>query len=153
MPVVESKERFLDFGVTKKFGKGFEYGQKIYGQGFYGEEETEFPRFGYGLQLYGLDLYGDDNLRWGIYQRRYSHWKLVNGKRKYYGKRTTIRENFMVPKQTITETKTANWNKFKAGMEAWKLLTAEEKQAYNREANKLHLHGVNLFLRRWLRSY
>jgi len=142
MPTVQSKERFFDFGVIKKFGKGWEYGQKIYGQGFYGETEIEMLLHGYGVQLFGYDLYGINNLRWGIYQRRHDSGKVIY-----------VRENFYIPKQTWSQAKQDNWDKFANGMAAWKLLTSEEKEAYNREANKLHLHGVNLFLRRWLNSY
>lgn len=153
MPTTQTKERFLDLGAQKKFGKAWEYGQKIYGQGYYGEIEIELLFFGYGIQHYGLDLYGLDNKRWGIYQKRHGNWRLADGTKEYFGPIEYVRENFYIPKQTITEAKTNNWNKFRLGMAAWKLLTNEEKQAYNKEANKLHLHGVNLFLRRWLKSY
>lgn len=142
MPTVKSKERFFDFGVIKKFGRAWEYGQKIYGQGQYGETEIEFLLFGYGVQLYGFSEYGSDNPRWGIYQRRHDNGKVIY-----------VRENFYIPKQTMSEAKQANWDKFKSGMEAWALLTSGEKEEYNKEAHKLKLHGVNLFLRRWLNSY
>ena len=35
MAKVTSKERFFDFGVRGKFGKGTEYGERIYGGVFY----------------------------------------------------------------------------------------------------------------------
>jgi len=142
MPAVSSKERFLDCGVIKKFGKAWEYGQKIYGQGHYGETETEFLLSGYGIQQYGFSEYGSDNIRWGIYQKRHKAGKIIY-----------VRENFYIPKQTITEAKINNWNKFRSGMEAWANLTEQEKIEYNKEADKLHIHGVNLFLKRWLNSY
>jgi len=131
MPTVESKERFFDFGVVKKFGIAFEYGQKIYGQGMYGAEEPK------------IDNQQDTPLeRFGIYQRRHNNGKVVY-----------IRENFYIPLNPQSGPQQSWRNTFKSGMEAWALLTDEEKEAYNREANKLHLHGVNLFLKRWLNSY
>lgn len=153
MAIVKSKERFFDGETKGSFGRGWEYGQKIYGQGYYGEEEIEIPLFGYGIQLYGLYEYGSDNQRWGIYQKRYSHWAIVDGKRKYFGKRKHVRESFyqcVNPQYPDQQ----NWrNVFKLGMDDWKALTSEKRQAYNKEAHKLKLHGVNLFLRRWLKSY
>lgn len=142
MPTVQSTERFFDFGVTKSFGRAWEYGQKVYGKGQYGEKEQEMLLHGYGISLYGHDHYGNDNLRWGVYQRRHKAGKVIY-----------IRENFMTPKQTWSQAKQDNWDKFTDGMAEWKLLTNEERLAYNKEANKFHLHGVNLFLRRWLKSY
>jgi len=142
MPTVESIERFFDFKATKKFGKAWKYGQKIYGQGYYGEEEIELLLFGYGVQEYGVNLYGADNERWGIYHRRHKAGSII-----------VVRENFYIPKQTWSQKKQDNWDKFKDGMAEWKLLTNEERLEYNKEAKKFKLHGVNLFLRRWLKSY
>ena len=152
MSIVESKERFLDFRVSGRFGKAWEYGQKVYGQGHYGEEEIEWDKNEYGFTIYGLTEYGSDDKRWGIYQKRHSHRNTGSIPTKYYGPIKYIRQKFYIPKQTITEAKTNNWNKFKSGMEAWQGLTKPEKMAYNKLGNKLHLHGVNLFLRNWLNS-
>lgn len=136
------KERFFDSGATQTFGKAWEIGQKILGFGWIGEEEIK------------LDNKKDTPLpRWGIYQKRHSFWKLVDGKRKFFGPIKYIRENFYIPKEPGTGKQPATWNNFKNGMAAWKALTSEEKQEYNIRANKMKLHGVNLFLREWLNSH
>jgi len=152
MSLVSSIKRFFELGVVKKFGEAWMYGEKIYGQAIYGNEELEWGMNGYGFKVYGFVEYGSDDRRWGIYQKRHSHWKLVNEKRKCFGPVRFIRMNFMFPKEPGTPGQVANWNKFKDGMAEWKLLTREQKDVYNKNARKYRLHGVNLFLREWLNS-
>jgi hypothetical protein len=142
MPKVQSTERFFDFGVIQKFGKPYEYGQKIYGEGHFGEEEIEMLLTGYGIQLYGHDEFGADNFRWGIYQRRHKAGKVIY-----------VRENFYQGWGPGSEAQTATRTNFKNGMDAWKLLTRQERNAYNIRGHKLKIHGVNLFLRNWLKSH
>lgn len=152
MAIVSAIERFSDFGARGKFGEAWEYGQKVFGVGRYAEEELEFLLFGYGVQQYGGYLYGSDNRRWGYYQKRYAHHKLVNGKRKPFGPLKFIREPFFTEMPSRTEGQAIMRDNFKAKMAEWKLLTDEEKEVYNKSGRKYHLHGVNLFLRQRLSS-
>lgn len=152
MVVVKSQERFFDFGAQGTFGKAWEIGQKICGLGHCGEKEIEFLILGLGVQQCGNAELGSDNLRWGVYQKRYSHWKLVGGTKKYSGPQKYIREKFYQCLNPQLENQQIWRNVFKSGMAAWKLLTELEKELYNKNAKKYHIHGVNLFLRNWLNS-
>ena len=137
----DSTERFLDFGVRGKFGKAWELGQIIFGQGHFGEKEIEWDKNEFGFATFGITKFGSDDKRWGIYQRR-----------KEQGKIFFIKENFYTPKNPRTETQ-QNWrNNFIAGMAAWALLTDEQKKWYRERANKLGLPAQNLFLKSYLKS-
>ena len=142
MPRVETIERFLDLGVRGKFGKAFEYGEKVYGRGHYGEIEVEWDYNGYGFRIYGMNKYGADDLRWGIYQRRHKEGSVTYSRLKFYQKA-----------KACSEAETNRRNVFRQGMEAWVLLTEEQKEVYNSEAIKYHIFGVNLFLKNCLKSH
>ena len=135
-------ERFFDFSVKGKFGKAWEYGQKIYGNNFYGMEEHEINANEYGFKRYGKTLYGQDDKRWGIYQKRHEQ-----------GKTFYIRESFMFPDNPQTVPQQAWRGIFTDGMTAWGNLTTEQKLVYHKRAQRFHLHGVNLFLREYLNSH
>jgi len=142
MAIVGPLERLYDLGVQGNFGRPWELGQKVFGYSYYGEEEIK------------LDNKTDPPLsRWGVYQRRHSFWKIVDGKRKFFGPIKYIRESFMQNDQHYTPAREANETKFRNGMSAWALLTSEQKTEYNIRGNKIKLHGVNLFLRNWLKSH
>jgi len=136
-----SEERFYDIEARGKFGNPTKYGKRIYGKVKYGEEEK---------MIIGPD--DEPQPRWGIYRRYHSHWKLVDGKRKYFGPWKFSRRIFYIPKEPGTPDQVVNWNKFKEGMVEWKNLTEEIKDWYNKRARKLRLYGVNLFLSEWLNS-
>ena len=136
-----SKERFFDFAARGVFGRAFELGEKVLGQGLLGEEEVEALYNGYGVGEHGYREYGSQNLRWGVYQ-----------KRSECGRSFSVRTRFHVPKNPRTETQ-QNWRAvFIAAMAAWKLLTDEQKSVYNERAKRFKIHGVNLFVREWLNS-
>ena len=142
MAIVGPLERLYDLGVQGSFGRPWELGQKVFGYSYYGEEEIK------------LDNKTDIPLsRWGVYQKRHSFWKIVDGKRKYYGPIKYIRENFYIPKESGTGGQPTTWDNFRNGMTAWRALTSEEKTEYNIRGHKMKLHGVNLFLRNWLKSH
>jgi hypothetical protein len=142
MAKVESNDRLFDEGISGNFGRPWEFSQKRFGEGEMGEEEKVILKEKNGPKP-----------RWGIYQKRYSHWHMVNGKRKYYGKCFYIRESFMTHDQHATAPRLAGWQNFRNGMTAWGGLTSQQKQAYNKRGDRLQLHGVNLFLREWLKSH
>ncbi len=130
MTKVTPKERFSDFEAHGKFGIAFEYGQRIYGQVRYGAEEPKIYRG-----------FGDPESRFGIYQTRHEQ-----------GKRFTIKENYYIPANPRTVPQEAWRAVFTQGMTNWSNLTQEQKDEYNERAKKIHLHGVNLYLRLWLKS-
>jgi hypothetical protein len=152
MTKVEPKERFFDLAVRGIFGKPFEYGVEVYGYGNYGDEEKELLLNGYGIQQLGVSEYGSNNLRWGIYQKRYSHWVKINGKRKWFGPVKYIREKFYQGSGNGTEEQDETRTRFRLAMEAWANLTQEQKEVYNQRARYKNFHGVNLFIREWLKS-
>lgn len=152
MAKTESQDRFFDQAAQGTFGKAWELGQKYLGLGMCGERETEFLLFGLGIRQCGFTELGQDNQRWGVYQKRYSHWIKIDGKRKYFGPVKWIREEIFSEKTKRSESQGTRRNLFKSGMTAWKALTSEEKLEYNKNSQKLKLHGVNLFLRNWLKS-
>ena len=130
MAEVTATERLNDFGLVGKLGKATEYGEKIFGQGYYGEEE-----------ITGLAGTWLETSKWGIYQRRHKLGKVVYAKLKFY-----------TPTNPRTASQTTQRNKFTAGMTAWANLTNEQKTIYNERAKARHLHGVNLYLREYLKS-
>ena len=141
MTKVEATDRGNNFGLTGNIGKAYEYGERIYGDVFYGNEETYPSASEYGLKEYGAFQYGEEKSKWGIYQRRHNKGKVVYAKLKFY-----IPKNNQKPGQQ-------SWRGvFINGMTAWRNLTSEQKAVYNKRAKEKHLHGVNLFLREYLKS-
>ena len=130
MTKVSSKERFFDSAARKKFGKAWKYGEKIYGQSTYGDEEIEVP--------VGKGFAGP---RWGIYQKRTEN-----------GKSFTVREKFYIPSDPKSAGQLAQRTKFKNGMTAWNNLTTEQKESYNKEGSKIGQMGQNIFLKQYLNS-
>lgn len=141
MTKVESTERVNDFGLIKKLGTAYEYGQKIYGANYYGNEEVYNPQSEYGARIYGDFKYGQTSDIWGIYQRRHNKGKVIYARLKFY----TPANPQTAPQQSHRAT-------FSAGMTAWGSLTQNQKDVYNERAKKLALHGVNLYMREYLNS-
>jgi hypothetical protein len=141
MTKVEGKDKVKSFGIYGKLGQAYEYGNKIYGANYYGNEETSDEQSEYGLKNYGNFEYGSDSKMWGIYQRRHGKGKTVYTKLKFY-----------IPKNPRTVSQQNNRTKFINGMTAWANLTENQKASYNERAKSFHIHGVNLFLKEYLKS-
>lgn len=123
--------RFFDFGVHGRVGVRFQYGHRFYG------------RVRYGMEEHKIDNKRDVPLpRYGIYQRY-----TANGKQKI------VRRSFYSPKNPRTVAQQANRTTFADGMTAWAGLTESERTDYNKRAQKYKMHGVNLYLREWMRSH
>jgi len=137
----DPKERFVDFGVSGKFGQGYEYGEAIYAKAHYANEEIEWDRNEYGIPQYGWHVYGTDDKRWGIWQLRHR-----------LGKRIFVKEAFYIPSNPQSEAQQAWRTVFANGMAAWGGLTKEQQKVYNDKANKLGIFGFNLFMREYLNS-
>jgi len=142
MVKVSLMQKINSFGLSKKLGIAYEFGQRIYGEDKFGLEEIVIDYWGFGFNEYGDSKYGEDNTRWGVYQKRSE-----NGKSFY------IRMPFMTPANPKTATQ-QNWRQvFTDGVIAWQNLTSEQQQVYNKRASKLNLAGYNLFLKEYLNSH
>ncbi len=141
MTKVDAYEALYSFGITGSFGRPYFFGERIYGDFHYGEEERQIDKNEYGVKLYGGSLYGTDDVRIGIYQKRHK-----------LGKTGYTRTKFYIPSNPKTAPQQSWRAVFTAGMGEWANLTTEQKNQYNRRADKVHLHGVNLFMREWLKS-
>lgn len=77
----------------------------------------------------------------GVYQSRQKRWgHPIVRMRSYY------------PTNPRTVAQQANRQKFTDGMVDYMALTDEQKQAYNKRAKPMGLHGRNLYLREYLRG-
>ncbi len=141
MAKVGSTERAHDFGLIKKLGQAYEYGQRIEGANYYGNEEVYAPYSEYGGRAYGDFAYGQRGDMWGIYQRRHAKGKVIYSQMRFY-----------TPKNPQTIPQQSNRSKFTAGMTAWGSLTQEQKDVYNERAKVYSIHGVNLYMREYLNS-
>lgn len=141
MAKVESTEQVFSFGITGKLGQAWEYGEKINGMARYGNTEHQIDKKENGIREYGQVKYGENDTRIGIYQRRHKEKKVIYSRLKFY-----------IPKNPQTTPQQAHRTIFINGMSEWKNLTQEQKNAYNKKAHKKHLHGVNLFLREYLKT-
>ncbi len=95
---------------------------------------------------------GDDNEFAGVYQQRRSrNWDGVDGF--IIGKEP---KNFFQmpawPTNTITPARTIVRNKFRNGVNSWKLLTNEQKKSYNERADKKGRKGFCLYQSEFLKS-
>ena len=141
MTKVGATQRGNNLGIYGRVGKGYKFGQRVYAKQRYGVEEHYNEGSEYGVREYGDFLYGEVGNMWGIYQRRHNKGKVIYSKLKFYRPNNPK----TVPQQ--------NWRAvFTGGMLAWKNLTNEQKAEYNERAKKISLHGVNLFMREYLKS-
>ena len=78
----------------------------------------------------------------GIYQVRHC-----------YDGRKIVKMRFQKTREEYpTVARVANWNKFADAMAAWANLTANEKSVYNERGKALRLHGVNVFVKKYMLS-
>jgi len=68
------------------------------------------------------------------------------------GRVKTVREVFHMQWKPRTANQLAAAQIFREGMIAWHDLTNEQKEEYNIAAGRIHIWGVNLFMREWMRS-
>lgn len=73
---------------------------------------------------------------YGIYQRYHVKGKVKSRKLNFY--------EYVI---TRTEAQQAQRARYKAGFEAWRLLTNEQKQVYNKRAVNYKISGYNLFMK------
>lgn len=141
MPDVQATERTNDFGLVGSLGHAHHFGERISGGYNYGEEEYQIDVNEYGVKELGKVEYGEDDVRIGVYQRRHENGKVTYKRLKFY-----IPQN---PRTAPQQSWRAN---FTAGMTAWGNLTDEQKAVYNERVKGRPLHGVNLYLREYLKS-
>jgi len=141
MVEVNSKERFLDIKASQKFGRAWEFGRKILGQGYFGEEERKWCHNEAGCGQFGMTEFGSNDERYGEYQGR------REGERVF-----TIRRRFCVTKNPRTIPQQAHRQKYGEAVGAWRNLTAEQKEVYNKRAIGKKFSGYNLFVKEYLLS-
>lgn len=96
---------------------------------------------GFGDALFGKSYYGEIDDRAGIYRRVRSKTGIHIWRTKHY-----------VPRSTITPALQSRRDLFASGMLAWKNLTSEEKAFYNNLTYPKNMHGVNRFMRLYMRG-
>jgi hypothetical protein len=96
---------------------------------------------GLGLIQFGRSVFGELDLNSGVYKKVH-----------YKGGIRIHRYKHYIPKSTLTPALVAGRNKFKNGMLAWKDLTSEQKAFYNNLTYPKGMHGVNRFMRAYMRD-
>lgn len=135
-------ERFNDFGVHGKFGKAWEYGERVYGEQHYGVEEEEWDRNEYGFKTYGKTEYGSDDKRWGVYQQRSEQ-----------GKTFISRENFRTPSNPQSVAQTTQRNKMTPAWIWYNAKTDQQKKEDQKNGSKIGLTGPQFSMREYLKTH
>jgi len=141
MVVVNKIDAPFALAIRKKLGKATEYGQKIYAQIRYGEEEVIFGFNVYGQRTYGDFKYPGVKPFYGVYQKRAG----INGT-------ITVKEKFYIPLNKQTVPQQANRSKFADAIAAWQALTDSQKEEYNKRVAHKNFSGYNLFISEYLFS-
>jgi len=141
MPEVTGIDKLLSIIPKKRFSSPRVYGTFQYGFSRYGTEDIYLIRSGYGDRVYGVDKYANMILLSGVYQTG-----RVNGKFKVY------RYPFNLPGNPRTEAQQAHRQKYGQAVGAWRVLTNEQKQVYNKRAIGKGMSGWNLFYKEYLLS-
>lgn len=107
---------------------------------------------GFGFIRCGSGKYGDQKRIGGIYQRRRRTTNAGNGSPKKHTKYILVKMRSYRPSNPQTVPQQANRTKFTAAVEAWALLTTEEKRAYNERATRKNRVGRQYFISEYLRE-
>ena len=142
MPEVTDIDTMLSTMPKKRFSKFREFGTSQMGFSDYGLEDIYLFFTEYGNTTSGVDKYANILLLSGIYRT-----DNVTGKTKIY------REPFYITKNPRYGPQQANRQKYANGVSAWKLLTQEQKNAYNKRAIGKRFFGYHLFLKEYLLSH
>jgi hypothetical protein len=138
--------------IRGKVGVPSFYGQRIYGESKYGDEEILVLAKEYGQRIYGESKYGEILDLFGIWQVRHRRTHFLTSGEKETGELYNIRKRFYWPTNPRTEAQQAWRATFSSGVEAWQALSEGEKDEYRELAKEKPLSGFNLFLREFLTS-
>ena len=142
MPEVVGIDKLLSVFPKKRFGLYRLFGTSQFAHSNYGEDDIYFNRTGYGLASFGVDIFADIIMLSGIYRT-----DNVTGITRFY------REPFYITKNPRYVPQQANRAKMAAAVLAWKALTQEQKNQYNKNAIGKRMSGYNLFLKEYLLSH
>ena len=142
MPEIQGFEKEFSFVPRKRLGRFSRFGTSQFGFTNYGDDDIYLVKSEYGIACYGKDDFGDLFLFSGIYRT-----DNVTGKTKYY------REPYYITKNPRYENQQAHRQKYGKAVEAWKDLTKEEKDVYNKRAKGKRYSGWNLFYKEYLLSH
>lgn len=138
----DTTERFFDFGAHGKFGLAWEYGEKIYGQGHYGDEEVEWDYNEFGFATFGITKFGSDDTRYGIYQKR------TKDKKPYID-----RQDFYVPGNPKTAGQTTQRNKMTPAWVWYNGKTDQQKKEDQKNGSKIGLTGPQYSMKIYLLTH
>ncbi len=142
MPEVVGIDKLLSVFPKKRFGLYRRFGTSQFAHSNYGEDDVYFVRTDYGVASFGIDIFADIILLSGIYRT-----DNVTGITRFY------REPFYITKNPRYGPQQANRAKMTAAVLAWKALTQEQKNQYNKNAIGKRMSGYNLFLKEYLLSH
>jgi len=145
-----------DLGIglqwKKSIGKGLLYGIKRHGNYKYGEQEPVWGPKQYGYNKYGTEKYANAQSPWGIFRIRRERKDFLTAGEKEDGPQYIQRETFHIPANPQTEIQQSNRTKFAEAITSWQSLTNEQKEAYNKKAERKQLSGYNLYISEYMLS-
>lgn len=108
---------------------------------------------GFGFAVLGKSRLGDPRLQGGIYQKRVRGYNQFTGPALGDNETYYVKMRSYAPTNPRTVPQQANRAKFADGMSAWALLTTEQKNAYNKRANRKGRLGRWLFMSEYLKNH
>lgn len=153
MGVVEKGSHGVALEIRGKIGNSRDFGQKIYTQFKYGEEEPILGPSQFGWAGFGEDRFGNASSRWGIYRVRRARTTFFIGGEKETGSQFVQKNEWHYPSNPQTEAQQSNRQKFADGVAAWQTLTDSQKDVYNERVKYKKFSGYNLFLKEYLLSH
>jgi len=128
--------------VRKRFGLYRKFGTSQFAHSHFGDDDIYFVRTGFGTAELGFDIFSDIIILTGVYRTE----STSKGLRCY-------REPYYITRNPRTVAQQA-WRKvFGDAVRAWRDLTSEEKELYNKRAKRKNMSGYNLFISDYLKSH
>ena len=142
MAEVTGIDKLLSAIPRKRFSKPREFGTSQFGYSAYGEEDIYLIFTGFGDSTFGPDHFGNIQLLSGIYRT-----DNVTGKTLVY------REPFYITKNPRSAPQQAHRHKYGEAVGAWRGLTDEQKEVYNKKSIGKGCSGWNIFYKEYLLSH
>ena len=141
MATLTSAEKLISSTSRKKLGSASYYGERIFGEAYFGKEYSEVSPYQYGKREYAEAKFGENLTYEGIFQ------KLNKKTGDVYA-----RLNFYFPKYSRNELQDISRINFANGVLAWQSLTASQKEVFRVKSFGRRMTGFNLFLHEYLIS-
>jgi len=142
MPEVTGIDKLLSAIPKKRFSKFREFGTSQSGLTRYGEEDLYLFFTEFGNTTLGIDKYANILLLSGVYQTYRTSGGVIVSRRNVY-----------ITKNPRTVSQQANRQKMADAIVAWRLLTNEQKEVYNKRAVGERFFGCHLFRKEYLLSH